>query len=82
MWTKWCTMVHRPQGDYDGWAALGNPGWGYEHVLPYFRKSEDNRNPYLASDRRHHGVGGYLTVQVPPPCSPAGHLRSPPGSPL
>lgn len=28
--------------DYDDWAALGNTGWDYEAVLPYFRMSEDN----------------------------------------
>ena len=58
--------VRGNKGDYDEWRDLGNPGWGYEDVLPYFRKSEDNRNPYLARDRRHHGTGGYLTVQEPP----------------
>ena len=58
--------VRGNKGDYDEWRDLGNPGWGYEDVLPYFRKSEDNRNPYLARDRRHHGTGGYLTVQESP----------------
>jgi len=62
--------VRGNKGDYDGWEAMGNPGWSYEDILPYFRKSEDNRNPYLAADRRHHGVGGYLTVQEPPWKSP------------
>ena len=58
--------VRGNRGDYDAWSQAGNTGWSYEEVLPYFRKSEDNRNPYLARDRRHHGTGGYLTVQEPP----------------
>ena len=41
----------------------GNPGWGYHDVLHYFKKSEDNRNPYLANTY-YHGAGGFLTVQV------------------
>ncbi|WP_339756463.1 GMC family oxidoreductase N-terminal domain-containing protein [uncultured Hoeflea sp.] len=27
-------------GDFDDWAAMGNPGWGWNDVLPYFKKSE------------------------------------------
>lgn len=51
--------------DYDSWAQMGNYGWSYDDVLPYFIKSEDNRNPYLA-ESAYHGVGGYLTVQESP----------------
>lgn len=51
--------------DYDYWEALGNHGWGFNDVLPYFIKSEDNRNPYLARTK-YHGSGGYLTVQESP----------------
>lgn len=45
--------------DFDLWAALGNEGWSYEEILPYFKKSEDQRNPYLARNKRHHGTGEF-----------------------
>jgi choline dehydrogenase-like flavoprotein len=47
--------------DYDKWRDDGNVGWGYDDILPYFLKSEDNQNPYLAGTK-YHGKGGYLTV--------------------
>lgn len=40
--------------DYDQWAALGNNGWGYENLLPYFKKSEDNSR--LVDE--YHAQGG------------------------
>ncbi|XP_014286162.1 glucose dehydrogenase [FAD, quinone] [Halyomorpha halys] len=51
--------------DYDLWESLGNTGWGFKDLLYYFKKSEDNRNPYL-SRSDYHSTGGYLTVQEPP----------------
>lgn len=45
--------------NYDAWAALGNAGWGYADVLPYFKKSE--RNEWGASE--FHGGDGPLDVQ-------------------
>ncbi len=44
--------------DYDHWAALGNTGWGYEEVLPYFVKSEHNQRGAIAL----HGGDGPLRV--------------------
>src|ERR1700730_6666123 len=46
------------RSDYDQWAALGNPGWSYADVLPYFKRSEDNSE--LAGE--YHGKGGPLHV--------------------
>lgn len=51
--------------DYDSWKADGNVGWGYNDVLHYFKKSEDNQNPYLTRTP-YHSTGGYLTVQEAP----------------
>ncbi len=45
--------------DYDGWKALGNPGWGWEEVLPVFRRSEDH---HLGADAAH-GAGGEWRVE-------------------
>ena len=47
--------------DYDEWRQMGCEGWGYEDVLPYFRKAEDN-DTY---DNRYHGKGGPLGVSKP-----------------
>jgi choline dehydrogenase len=48
--------------DFDEWARLGNPGWSYADVLPYFRKSEDQQSG--ASE--FHGAGGPLSVSALP----------------
>ena len=42
--------------DYDGWAALGNSGWSYDDVLPFFRKLEHN----VRGESPWHGADGPL----------------------
>jgi len=54
------------QGDYDEWHRLGNEGWGYEDVLPYFVKAEGNRG---FSDA-YHGTAGPLSVASHSPVNP------------
>ena len=44
--------------DYDRWRQRGNHGWGYDNVLPYFKKAEDQAR---GADQ-FHGVGGPLPV--------------------
>ena len=44
--------------DYDHWASLGNEGWSYDDVLPYFTKSEHNES----LDDNYHGKDGPLNV--------------------
>src|SRR3982075_3525889 len=46
------------RNDYDQWAGLGNSGWSYADVLPYFKRSEDNAD----FDGEYHGKGGPLAV--------------------
>jgi choline dehydrogenase len=45
--------------DYDGWRQMGNPGWGWDDVLPYFLKSED----YYSGGDDMHGAGGEWRVE-------------------
>jgi choline dehydrogenase-like flavoprotein len=47
--------VRSTRADYDGWEQ---PGWSYEELLPYFRRSEDNER----GESEYHGVGGPLSV--------------------
>lgn len=58
--------VRGNRGDYDRWERLGNKGWGYDDVLPYFRKIE--RNVHGPSD--YFGAEGPMNVE---------HLRGPHG---
>ena len=61
--------VRGQEADYDNWRDAGNPGWGWNDVLPYFKKSEN----HVFGASEHHGAGGELTVsdfadQVHPLC--------------
>ena len=47
------------RSDYDHWAALGNRGWGWDDVLPVFKRSED----YQHGADECHGVGGEMRVE-------------------
>jgi choline dehydrogenase-like flavoprotein len=72
------------RSDYDRWAALGNPGWSYDEVLPYFKRAENNEE--LGGE--YHGRGGPLNVAALRTGNPfqeiflraaeqAGHRRNP-----
>jgi len=50
--------VRGHRSDYDRWADLGNDGWSYDDVLPYFRKAEHNER----GANKYHGVDGPLAV--------------------
>jgi len=70
------------RADYDHWRQLGNQGWGYEDVLPHFKRIENNER----GTDDFHGTGGPLNVaeQAAPArineafltaCEQAGHKR-------
>lgn len=45
--------------DYDGWRQMGLTGWGWDDVLPYFKKSED----FVEGESEMHGAGGEWRVE-------------------
>jgi len=47
--------------DYDHWRQLGLTGWGYDDVLPAFRRLED----HFLGESEHHGVGGGWRIEAP-----------------
>uniref|UniRef100_A0A1B0EZ31 Glucose-methanol-choline oxidoreductase N-terminal domain-containing protein n=1 Tax=Phlebotomus papatasi TaxID=29031 RepID=A0A1B0EZ31_PHLPP len=58
--------VRGNDGDYDNWEKLGNPTWGWDNVLEYFKKSESNQNPEIANDYggHYHSQNGLLNVEL------------------
>ena len=59
--TSWVTRfaLRGSTADFDEWAALGNPGWGFEDVLPYFRRLEADAD---FGDQPWHGDSGPLPI--------------------
>lgn len=58
--------------DYDRWAGLGNPGWSFQEVLPYFLRLEDSR--LSTQSEQYHAKGGYQTIENPLYFSQAAHV--------
>lgn len=52
--------------DYDGWADMGNAGWSYREILPYFKRAEN----HASGGDAYHGMGGPLHVQRSPVAHP------------
>lgn len=46
------------RSDYDRWADAGNPGWSFDEVMPYFKRSQNQER----GGNEFHGVGGPLNV--------------------
>jgi len=58
--TNAMAYVRGNRADYDEWSDLGNKGWSFDEVLPYFKKSEHNEDYNDA----HHGHEGPLNVTL------------------
>ena len=56
--TNAMAYIRGQREDYDHWEKLGNVGWGFKDVLPYFLKSENNEQ----FQNQFHGAGGELNV--------------------
>ncbi|QEZ46244.1 GMC family oxidoreductase [Cupriavidus oxalaticus] len=63
--------VRGHRSDYDHWASLGNTGWSYEEVLPYFKRAENNE---IHGADTYHGAGGPLNVTYPRHTSPVNRM--------
>src|SRR5271156_335168 len=53
--------------DFDTWAQMGNQGWSYQDVLPFFKRMESYRG---GGDDAYRGRGGPLQVTNPEPRDP------------
>ncbi len=67
--TNCMAYIRGHRRDYDDWANLGNEGWSYQDILPYFKKSEHNS----VINNAYHGQGGLLHVQHNQHVTPLSH---------
>src|SRR6266849_568141 len=63
---NYMAYVRGNRHDFDQWQALGNAGWSYAEVLPYFKKAENRERGASA----YRGVGGPLNVVELPALNP------------
>ena len=61
------------RADYDEWRDMGLDGWGYDDLLPYFIRAEDNER----GANEYHGAGGSLSVSEGRSRNPITSGRSP-----
>ena len=54
-------FIRGHRADFDSWKDLGNPGWGYDDVLPFFRKMEH----FERGENAYRGQGGPLWISDP-----------------
>lgn len=59
--TNAMAYVRGNRADYDDWAAMGNPGWSFAEILPYFKKSEDN-GQIDRLEKEYHSTDGPLHI--------------------
>ncbi len=58
--TNACLAVRGSPADYDAWASVGNEGWSFDEVMPFFRTCESDRE---FGDRPWHGRSGPLPIR-------------------
>ena len=54
--------IRGQKDDYNDWKLLGNSDWGFESVLPYFKKSEQQKTKNIKCDNGFHSSTGLLSI--------------------
>ena len=59
---NWMLYLRGHSKDYDEWEKLGNPGWSFKDVLPFFKKSERFASETNEKNEKFHGKDGSMEV--------------------
>ncbi len=69
--SNWMLYARGNKGDYDQWKEAGANGWGYQDVLPYFKKAESYKG--IDVDFDYHGMDGPISVSKHTYVTPLAH---------